>query len=202
MHPPSLLGAFTAAALACSAWCSSAMGQWTVALELGSDRFWGASTDNSPEHLSLRPYRPTTIGLGLERQSGGFGLGMHLSYAGASLALEGHDAVVAAKGIFKMYEAAADLVYQVATLGSGNALLLHAGPLLNVWSIEAEGSQWRVGMHGGVSLRIPLGSRFAGSVLAGVALTSSPFAPDQLDPPFERRALWKRRVEAGLQYRL
>jgi hypothetical protein len=178
------------------------VGQWAVALELGSDRFWGGSTDNSPEHLSFRPYRPTTFGLGLERQSGRFGLGIHLSYAGASLALEGGDAVVAVKGIFKIYEVAPELVYRVATLGSGNALRLHAGPLLNVWMVEAEDSQWRVGVHGSVSLRIPLGGRFAGSVLAGAALTASPFAPDQLDPPFDRRALWKRRVEAGLQYRL
>lgn len=202
MQLPSLLVAFTTVSLVCSTWCSPAVGQWTVALELGSDRFWGGSSDNSPQHLSFRPYRPTTFGLGLERQSGRFGLGMHLSYAGASLALEGDDGVVAAKGIFNVYEVAADLVYRVATLGSGNALLLHAGPLLNVWSVEAEGSEWRVGVHGAVSLRIPLGGRFAGSVLAGAALTASPFAPDQLDPPFERRALWKRRVEAGLQYRL
>jgi hypothetical protein len=51
-------------------------------------------------------------------------------------------------------------------------------------------------------LRVPLGARLAGSLTAGTALIPSPFTTDQLDPGFERRALWRRRLAGGLEYRL
>jgi hypothetical protein len=49
---------------------------------------------------------------------------------------------------------------------------------------------------------VPLGGRLAGSILVGAALIPSPFGVDQLNPDFERRALWRRRFAMGLEYRL
>ncbi|MEO7237503.1 MAG: hypothetical protein ABIZ96_02690, partial [Gemmatimonadales bacterium] len=70
------------------------------------------------------------------------------------------------------------------------------------WSVIDEDSQTRVGAQGAVSLNLPLGGRFAGSLTAGAAVMPSPFGEGQLDPPFERRALWRRRFAVGLDYRL
>ncbi len=185
-----------------SLWCSPLLGQWVVAAEVGADRFWGGSVEKSEEERSFLPYRPTTFGVGLERGAGRFAFGIRLRYASASLALEGADGVVAVKGIFTTYSVSPELVYRIASVGPANRLLLHGGPLLEVWSVAGEGSQTRVGGQGGVSISVPLGGRLAGSLTAGAALIPSNFAADQLDPDFERRALWRRRFAAGLAYRL
>jgi hypothetical protein len=202
MKTSSLLAGFAAAMLASGFWFSPALGQWAVTTEVGADRFWGGSIENAPEQRSFRPYRPTTFGVGLERRAGRLGAGLRLRYASAGLALEGADAVVAAKGVFTVYSAAPEILYRLTSLGTVNQLLVHAGPLFEVWSIIDEDNRTRVGIQGGVSLDVPLGGRFAGSIMAGAALIPSPFAEADLDPTFERRALWRRRFAVGLDYRL
>jgi hypothetical protein len=199
MRTSSLLAGF---ALASGVWCSPALGQWAVTTEVGAERFWGGSIENAPERRSFRPYRPTTFGVGLERVAGKLGAGLRLRYASAGLALEGADAVVAAKGVFTVYSAAPEVVYRLISLGSVNYLVLHGGPLFEVWSVADEDSRTKVGIQGAVSLSVPLGGRFTGSVLAGAAVIPSPLEAADLDPSFERRALWRRRFAVGLDYRL
>ena len=177
-------------------------GQWAISAEVGSDRFWGGSIERSSERRSFRPYRPTTFGAGLERQIGPLAFGMRLRYASASLALEGPDAVVAAKGIFTVYNISPEVAYRIASLRSVHPLVMHLGPMLEIWRALAERSQTRLGVHGAVSLGVPLGGRLAGSISIGAALIPSPFGPNQLNADFDRRALWRRRFAAGLKYRL
>jgi hypothetical protein len=184
------------------AWCPPAASQWAVGAEVGADRFWGGSAETTPEGRSFRPYRPTTFGVGVVRRSGTWGVGLHIRYASAALALEGRDALVAAKGVFTIYGAAPEVIYRIAAVGAGNQLLLHGGPLFEIWSVTDEGSRSRVGVQAAVSLLVPLGGRLAGTLSTGAALTPSPFTSDQLDTGFERRALWRRRVAGGLEYRL
>ena len=202
MRTSSLLAGVAAGMLASAVWCRPALGQWAVTTEVGADRFWGGSVENAAEHRSFRPYRPTTFGVGLERRAGRLGAGLRLRYASASLALEGAEGVVAAKGIFTVYSAAPEVVYRITSVGAANQLVLHGGPLFEVWSVIDEDAQTRVGIQGAVSLNLPLGGRFAGSVMAGAALIPSPFAEAQLEPDFERRPLWRRRFAVGLDYRL
>lgn len=181
--------------------CRSAVGQWTVGAEVGSNRFWGGAEETAGEHRSFLPYRPTTFGLGLARRAGGLGAGLRLQYYSASLALEGGDALVAAKGIFEVYAAEAHLIYRIARLAA-NELTLDAGPLLEMWSITSEESQTRLGIQAGLSLRVPLGAALVGSLTAGAAVIPSPFTDSQIDTGFERRPLWRRRLAGGLEIRL
>jgi hypothetical protein len=176
-------------------------GQWNIGVEVGAERYWGGSVEAAPDHRSFRPYRPTILRLGLERGSGKFSVGLLLGYTEAGMALEGRDGIVTAKGVFTVYSAAPALSYRLATLGSGNQLVADLGPLFEAWSILDQGSRTRVGVHGGLSLRIPLGGRFAGSLAGGAAIISSPFKEGEL-PGYERQALWRRRFSAGLHYAL
>jgi hypothetical protein len=194
--------AWTRLALALTLSCpwSPLVGQWIVKAEVGADRFWGGS--KSTEGRSFLPYRPTTFGVGLERPAGRVGIGLQLRYATAALGLEGAEGVVAVNGVFTLYSISPELVYRLASVGSANQLLLHLGPLLEIWSITDEEAQTRIGAQGAVSFRVPLGRRLAGSIMAGAALTPSPFGENQLTTEFQRKALWRRRVAAGLQYRL
>ena len=79
-------------------WCSPLSGQWRVGAEVGASRFWGGSRNTDGSQTSFRPYRPTTFGVGLERQTGRYAAGVQLHYAEASLALEGPEAVVCGGG--------------------------------------------------------------------------------------------------------
>lgn len=196
-----VLRASTAVVMAMSFWVPAALGQWTVGVEVGADRFWGGSEEAAPERRSFRPYRPTTFGGALERSFGRGGVGLRLVYTEASLALEGNDAVVAAKGVFKVYSASPEVSYRIASVGSSNQVLLRVGPLFEVWSVVDEKSRTRVGVQGAASLGVPLGARFAGVFSAGAALIPSPFEDGEL-PGYELRALWRRRFAVGLQYRL
>ncbi|MBA3443345.1 MAG: hypothetical protein H0T58_00585 [Gemmatimonadales bacterium] len=191
-----------ALAIACSLWCSPLLGQWVVGAEVGADRFWGGSEEKTGAGVSFLPYRPTTFGVGLKRQTGKLALGLQLRYGSAGLALEGAEGVVAAPGVFTMYSLIPELVYQIATVGPANRLLLRGGPLIEVWSVADEESQTRVGVQSAVSFMVPLGGRLAGTVSAGAALIPSPFGEDQLDSDFERRPLWRRRFAGGLEFRL
>jgi hypothetical protein len=188
-------------------WCSPLFGQYRVGLEVGAARFWGVSRDTGGDHASFRPYRPTTFGIGLERQTDRYAVALHVRYSQASLALEGPEAAVAAEGVFKLVSVAPELAIRLATLGPGNQLRLHAGPLLEVWDIIDQDARTRFGAQTSISLDIPLGGRFDGVVLAGVSVTRSPYQEGELDiggsaPTYELRAQWRRSFAGGLRYRL
>jgi hypothetical protein len=175
--------------------------QWAAMVEIGAERFWGGSVENTPERRSFRPYRPTTFGIGLHGRSGSLGFGIDFKYAEAGLALEGDEGAVVANGVFTMYRASPEVSYTVASVGAGE-LRLHAGPLFELWRVIDEDSRTRVGFQSAVSLDVPLGGRLDGSVVAGLAVTPSPFEAEDLGPEYDRRALWRRRFAVGLGYRL
>lgn len=183
-------------------WSSQVAGQWLIGVEVGADRFWGGSVEKAEAKRSFRPYRPTTFGVGLERRAGALGVGLRLHYTGAGMALEGSDALVAFKGVFDVFGFNPEIVYRIASVGGDNSLLLRGGPLVEVWKIIDEPTKTRIGAQTALSMTVPLGSGFAASVLAGVALTSSPFTSSQIGPDFEPRALWRRGFAARMEYQL
>lgn len=193
--------------IASSLWCSPLHGQWRVGVEVGAARFWGASLDTGGDHTSFRPYRPTTFGIGLQRQTGRYAMGLQVHYAEASLALQGPDVLISSAGVFTIVSFSPELAVRVATLGSGNQLRVHAGPLFEVWNIIDQDSRTRVGAQGAVSFDVPLGGRFGGVVLVGAAVTPSPYKEGELDlggsaPTYDLRTLWRRRLALGLRYQL
>lgn len=192
--------------LACL-WSSPLLGQWRLGLEVGAARFWGASRDTGGDHPSFRPYRPTTFGVGLERQTGRYAVGLQVRYAEASLALEGPGVVISSEGGFTFLSISPELAVRVATLGSGNELRVHGGPMLEVWDIVDQNARTRFGAQGAISLDVPLGGRFGGVVLAGLAVTPSPYEEGELDleglgARYELKTQWRRSFGVGLRYRL
>jgi hypothetical protein len=191
-----------AATLASCVLSSSVEGQWAVGAEVGADRFWGGSIENTQDERSFHPYRPTTLGVRVQWERGNLGLGIRLGYFSAGMALEGSDGLSLANGVFSVYSLAPELSYRIVSIGKANRLFLRAGPLLEKWKALDEQSETRLGVHGALALHMPLRSKLEGVLSAGAALIPSPFAERQIEPPFERRALWRRSINAGLQYRL
>jgi hypothetical protein len=181
--------------------------QWRLGIEVGASRFWGASRDAGGEDVSLVPYRPTVYGLGFERQAGKYAVGLQVHYAEASLGAVGPELQVAAEGAFTIFSLSPEAIVRLTTLGPGNQLRVHAGPLFEIWDIIDQDSRTRAGVQGSVSLDVPLGGRFGASVVAGGAVTSSPYNEGELNlggeaPTYELRALWRRSFAVGLNYEL
>jgi hypothetical protein len=188
--------------LGCLAPCSPAYSQWRGSIEVGAERFWGGSVEATGEHRSFRPYRPTTLGIGLEHQGVRLSIGLQVHYSEAALALEGSDAVVAVDGVFDIIGLAPELVYRLVRVGAVNQLRLHAGPLIEIWTVIDEETRVRAGARATLSFDVPLGSRFGASILTGAALIASPFNQDELEASYELRTLWRRRFAVALGYRL
>jgi hypothetical protein len=145
--------------------------------------------------------------LGLERQSARYAAGVQVHYAEAGLALEGPDGMVAAEGAFTIVSISPELGVRIATLGPGNELRIHLGPLVEIWDVIDQDSRARLGAQGSLSLDVPLGGRVGGAVRAGIAATPSPYEEGELDlgegaPTYNLRTLWRRSLALGLQYRL
>src|SRR4026209_2643575 len=120
MRTSSLLAGLLAGVIGSGLWSAPARGQWSITAEVGGDRFWGGSVDDTPEHLSLRPYRPTTFGVGLERRAGRLGTGLKLRCPSPGRARGGGEAVAVVKGIFPVYSAARGLASRLLLGGSAN----------------------------------------------------------------------------------
>jgi hypothetical protein len=176
--------------------------QWALTAEIGAARFWGASAEIGGGGLSFRPYRPTIFGLGIERQRGRLGLGVRLQYAGASLALEGKDALAAVKGALDIYGFSPELSVVAKRFPSAVQLRLSGGPLVELWDVGTGASHTRVGAQAGLGLHVPVSGRIIAGLRLNGAVTPSPFTTGDLAAGYEPRTLWRRAMSVSLHYRL
>ena len=176
--------------------------QWGIATGVRAPRFTGGAVEPGTGR-SLRPYRPTMWEIELDRMERRVGVGLRLNYASSSLALEGSDALSAVKDALEVYGFDPEISVRVGRIGPQGVLRVYAGPLIEIWKLPDVGSHLRVGVGASVGLEVPFGGRWAGSARVGGAVTpSSPFAEEDLEPPLERRALWRREASAALRYQM
>ena len=151
-----------------------AAAQWAASADVTAARFWGGSRELEGDR-SFRPYRPTIVGLGLERQVFGIYVGVRGYYASTSLALEGADAVAAVKGALDLHGIAVELSHGIATLGEAVRVVVYGGPVIEVWDLADQSSRTQAGFTGSIGLQVALGGRVSGVIRAGAAVTASPF---------------------------
>lgn len=179
-------------------------GQWRLGADIGTSTFWGTSQDTSgtTREGSFRPQRPTTLTLRVERRITRVTLGLALSYSNAALVLQTDGPSIFEDGVLMQVQAAPEIAVAAAQLSTGASLAIHAGPLVEFWTLEGEEERVRLGGQVGLSLQFPLGRRLASAVNARVGVTPSLFKAGELPSEFERRPSWRRGVSLGLRYRL
>lgn len=176
--------------------------QWGIATGVRAPRFSGGAVEPATG-LSLRPYRPTMWEIAIDRTGRRVGVGLRFNYASSSLALEGSGALTAVKDALEVYGIDPEVSVRLGRVGPQGLLRLYAGPLVEIWKLPDIGSHVRVGFAASVGVEMPFGGRWVGSARLGGAITpSSPFTEEDLDPPLEPRALWRREASAALHYRL
>lgn len=180
---------------------TEAAAQWALTADLTAARFWGGSVETGGAR-AFHPYRPTLFGVGLERAGATVGLGLRGYYAGASLALEGAEAVIAVKDALEIYGAVAEVSVGLTRLDPRVRLVAYSGPFVEVYCIDGESSRTRAGWNASIGLELAMGGGWSGVLRAGGAVSASPFTPDDLDPGFEPRALWRREVSGRIRFAL
>lgn len=178
-----------------------AAAQWTLTADVGAPRFSGGSHEVGGNR-SLRPYRPTLIGVGVERTVGSLVMAVHGYRASTSLALEGGDAVVAVKDALTLYGVGVEVSVPLADFGTGARLMMYGAPLIEKWGLADEASHVRAGLAASVGLQVALGAHWSAVVRGGATVSGSPFAPEDLAGGYEPRTLWRREVSGRLRYRL
>lgn len=185
----------------------AAHAQWSARLELGAIAFSGASHDTSGSvpPADFRPYHSTTVQVGVERRWGTLGAAVDVLHGAPGVALESDKTVFVAKDLLAFWEIALEVSLRLAGTGTGTGtgLTMRAqiGPLVDIWLPNGAASLTRAGARAGLSLEWPFGARITGSVRAALALSGSPFRPEDLPSRFEVRPLWRRGVAGGVCWR-
>ena len=187
------------------AWLSLTLGptfaaaQWSVSAELGVARFGGTSRDSAG--ATVGPYRPTTLGLRLERGSGRARVAVCLLYGETGLVAEGQGVAVVQQGIGSLWEIAPELSLRVARFGTGVEARVAAGPAIDLWNFDGE-QRSRVGGHVAAVVEWPLARALSGALRVSGVLTESVFDAGDTPSGVERRATRRFGVAVGLRYQL
>ena len=151
---------------------------------------------------SERPQHPPVLALRLERAAARVRVGLGVLRARAGLVAENGIAAAVQKGFFTLLELAPEGSIRLAETGAGTELRLHAGPLVDFWTLEEGDNRTRAGAHAALSAGWRIVGRVTGSVRVAAALTGSVFDAGELPSQLARRAMWRRTVSVGLRYRL
>jgi hypothetical protein len=174
--------------------------QWGLGVDVGLTRFWGASEavppDNSP---GLKPYRPTSVALRVDRIVGRARVGLGVAYGTSGIGAETENAAVIAKGTLSWVQLAPEFAYRLAILGAGPELRAFGGPVGDLWLPEAEDGRFRLGARGGFELLAPLGTRVAATVRAHGGVTGSLFRDDEVPSGYRTKTMPNAGVALGFR---
>ena len=179
---------------------SAAQQRWGLGLDLGLTRFWGGSEAVPPDETpGLKPYRPTTVAVRVDRVLGRGRIGLGVAYGASGIAAEGEDLAVIARGTLAWVQLTPELAYRLTTLGSGPELRLFGGPVADLWLPDGEDRRFRLGARTGFELLAPLGGRIAVTVRAHGGVSGSLFREADVPSGFRTKVMPNAGVALGLR---
>ncbi len=197
----SILAALVLVAL--SAGPINAQNSWGLGVEVGIERFWGASGPlPGSDQLAFRPYRPTSIGIRLDRGMGALRVALNARYAQSAIGGEYEGGATLFTEGFTLIELAPEVAVRMTRLGPGAALRLFAAPVVHFWMPPEESTRTRFGARGGLELEAPLGARVSAVTRVHGGVSGS--ALDEADVPagYEVRSMPSAGVALGMRVRL
>lgn len=178
-----------------------AAAQFGVSAEVGLGFMGGTDRDTSSADVgSLRPYRPTQLTIRPEWQFDRVRVGLGLTYATPHMALEGTYTFVSSDSqSATLLEMAPEVAYRLLRTGTGVSVLLHGGPVVDLWTVFGEATS-EVGGQIALSLEVPLASRVHMVVRGSGIMTSSIFDRNDLPPEVEVQAMRRGTIALGVRY--
>ncbi len=180
-----------------------AQGAWGLGVEVGIVRYWGASGPLAgSDQLSLRPYRPTHVGIRLDREISAVRVALHARYAESAIGgeFEGGAAIFTAG--FTLLELAPETAVPLVRFASGAALRAFAGPVVYFWLPPDDPTRTRLGARGGLELEAPLGRRVSAVTRLHGGIAASALDETDLPPGYEIRSMPSMGVAVGARVRL
>jgi hypothetical protein len=175
--------------------------RWAIGAELGLSRFWGGTRSIPPNDTpAVRPYRPTTFGLRVDRALGRGRLGVGVQYAQSSLGAESEELLTAVKDAVTWWQVTPEAAWRVATLGPVAQLRVFGGPTVDLWKADGESARVRMGGQLGLEMLVPLGRRIASTLRLRSGLAGSLFDEGDLPTDVERRVMPTANLALGLRY--
>jgi hypothetical protein len=179
---------------------ADAQSGWGIGLEVGIQRLWGASGPlPGSEELAFRPYRPTHVGVRVDRDVGGLRLGFGARYAqcaaggeypgGATLFTEG----------FTLLELAPEAGMRLVRLGGGAAVRSFGGPVISIWGPPDDASRARLGVRVGLEVEAPVGSRVRLVTRLHAGVGGSALDEDDVPVGYEVRSMPSAGVSVGFK---
>jgi len=186
------------------AWpCAELFGQakaWGLGLEVGLTRFWGGSEPVAPnEAPGLRPYRPTSVGLRVDRKLGRSRVGLGVQYAASAIGQDGPELAILLKGAMTWLQTTPEFAYQLATIGPVAELRAFAGPVIDFWLPSGDESRVRAGSRAGLEFLVPLGSSLAGLLRVHGGVTGSLFRDTEVPTEFQTKLMPNAGLALGLR---
>ena len=182
---------------------SSAQQRWGLGLDVGLTRFWGGSEAIPPgEAPGLKPYRPTTVALRVERVLGRGRVGLGVAYGASGLAAESEELAVIAKGGLSWVQLTPELAYRLTTLGSGPELRVFGGPVADLWLPNGDDSRVRIGARSGFELLAPLGPWIAATIRAHGGVSASLFRERDMPSGFRTKMMPNAGIALGVRFGL
>ncbi|MGB7212510.1 MAG: hypothetical protein WBC97_07775 [Gemmatimonadales bacterium] len=169
-----------------------------LTLEFGMTRFHGGIRDTSSPPVYIRPFRPTLITLRLA----GPRFGVAVTIAGAPTGYSQDNIALLQGGDLSLLEIAPEVRTSVARTTTGGRLMVHAGPLFDLWRPDGGSSVARFGGHAGATLELPVSGRFGVSIRGDAAVSGSQLADTDLSPDLSQHTMWRTRLGIGAVYRL
>jgi hypothetical protein len=177
--------------------------QWHLGAELGTAQYHGASRDTSgsASGANLRPDRPITVALRIERAGRTVSFALRMSYGKPGIAGAAPGFTFTDWTTGHLVEVVPLVGVRLARVGPAGALWIEGGPAADLWYI-AEEIHPRVAALAALQYEWPVASRFLGSIRLEGTAGSSVFDAAELPPELERRPTWRYGVMLGLRYRL
>jgi hypothetical protein len=179
---------------------AAAQSPWALGVEIGIERYWGASGPLAgSDELAVRPYRPTHIAVRLDRSLGGVRAAFTVRYAQAAIGGEYEGGATIFSEGFVLLELAPEAAVPIARFGRGAALSGFAGPVVRFWAPADESTRTRVGGRGGLELDAPLTARVSAVTRAHVAIAGSPLEEVDVPAGYEVRSMPSAGVAIGVR---
>jgi len=190
-------------------WCVLALapagglaGQWGVGVNVGIARYFGATAPaGDSDGASVRPYRPTTLGVTVGRDWGPVRVDLAFTYGEPGLAAEAPGGAFISTEDATFKSLSPDLTVRIARLGAGGTVRLGGGADLTLWSVTGFDDRLYAGGHVTLAYEWPVAGRLSGDLQAGAALSPSIFQASDLPPELERRMMVRPSITIGLRYR-
>jgi hypothetical protein len=179
---------------------SAAQRSWGLGLEVGIERFWGASGPLAgADEVALRPYRPTHIAIRVDRGVGPLRVALNARYARSAVAGEYEGGATVFTDGFTVIELAPEAAVALVGLGAGAAVRAFAGPVLRLWLPPEESARTRLGARGGLELEASLGTRVSAITRLHGGIAASALDDADVPPGYEVRPMPSAGVALGIR---